>query len=240
MKLRKWLLRGVCFIILLTLAIGAAVCIAFGVEGYCMYREALAKTPLAQRVQQVWEQPDFVPLSELPPIYINAVIAVEDHRFFQHGGIDPIAIGRALWNDLKAMSPIEGGSTITQQLAKNLFFTQEKLLSRKAAEVFMAFALERHYTKGQILELYLNSIYFGSGYTGVGAAAKGYFGKEPKDMTDAQSTLLAGIPNAPSAYSPDENPELAIQRQRQVLRRMEECGYITPSQAAALCMQPAV
>lgn len=123
---------------------------------------------------------------------------MEDHRFEQHWGIDLIAIGRAAWNNLISWSLREGGSTITQQLAKNMYFTQEKSFIRKIAEMFMAFRLENTYTKDKILELYVNSIYFGDGYYCVRDASRGYFGKEPIDMTGYESTLLAGIPNAPS------------------------------------------
>lgn len=129
---------------------------------------------------------------------MDAVVAVEDHRFEQHWGIDLIAIGRAAWNNLISWSLREGGSTITQQLAKNMYFTQEKSFIRKIAEMFMAFRLENTYTKDKILELYVNSIYFGDGYYCVRDASRGYFGKEPIDMTGYESTLLAGIPNAPS------------------------------------------
>ena len=158
---------------------------------------------------------------------MDAVVAVEDHRFEQHLGIDLIAIGRAAWNNLTSWSLREGGSTITQQLAKNMYFTQEKSFIRKIAEMFMAFRLESSYTKDEILELYLNSIYFGDGYYCVRDASQGYFGKDPIDMTDYESTLLAGIPNAPSVYSLTANPDLAEQRQQYVIQQMVKYGYIS-------------
>ena len=114
-------------------------------------------------------------------MYINAVISVEDHRFYKHPGIDIISIGRAVINDIKAMSFVEGGSTITQQLAKNIYFTQEKKIERKIAEVFMAFDIEKKYDKNEILELYVNTSYFGDGYYTVKEASRGYFAKEPPD-----------------------------------------------------------
>lgn len=123
------------------------------------------------RILRLWD--------ELPRLYRDAVVAVEDHRFYSHGGVDFIALCRALWNDVCAGAFVEGGSTITQQLAKNLYFTQEKVLTRKAAEAFMAWAIEKQYTKDEILELYVNSIYFGSGYYNVRQASEGYFGKAP-------------------------------------------------------------
>lgn len=133
---------------------------------------------------------------------------------------------------------MEGGSTITQQLAKNLCFTQEKLLTRKVAEVFAAFALEREYSKEEILELYVNSIYFGNGYYSVREASIGYFQKEPSQMTPSECTMLAGIPNAPSAYALTASPELARERQIQVLRQMVDTGAITQEQADDILAEP--
>ena len=136
-----------------------------------------------------------------------------------------------MFNDIKAMAYVEGGSTITQQLAKNLYFTQEKELTRKAAEVFMAFELERNYSKEEILELYVNSIYFGDGYYDVASASEGYFGKTPEELNDYEATLLAGVPNAPSVYAPTKNPDKAEQRRLQVVNRMIACGYITVAES---------
>ena len=167
-------------------------------------------------------------------MYLNAVVAVEDHRFEQHFGIDLIAIGRAAWNNLTTWSLREGGSTITQQLAKNMYFTQEKSFIRKVAEMFVAFQLEHTYTKDEILELYVNSIYFGDGYYGIGDACKGYLNKAPIEMTNYECTLMAGIPNAPSVYSLTENPALAEQRQKYVVRQMVKYGYITEDQAQSI------
>ena len=167
----------------------------------------------------------------MPEIYKEAVIAVEDHRFYDHGGIDIIAIGRALWNDIKALSFVEGGSTITQQLAKNVYFTQEKELTRKVAEVFMAFQIEEHCEKDEILELYLNTSYFGDGYDTVEEASIGYFEKEPLELTDYEAIMLAGIPNAPSVYAPTVNPDLTRKRQEKVIDSMVEYGYLTQEEA---------
>ena len=203
-------------------------------RGYQMYRSALDQQSLADTVDAIRAQPGYTPLSGLPQLYLNAVIAVEDHRFTQHGGIDLIAITRAALYDLATGSLDQGGSTITQQVAKNLFFTQEKQFVRKVAEVFMAFALERSYTKGEILELYVNTIYFGDGYYGVYDACAGYFGKTPAEMTSYEATLLAGIPNAPSIYSLSANPDLAAQRQSYVVRQLVKYGYLTDEEAAAL------
>ena len=217
------------FVLLLALCLSAGLYV--GLKGYGMYREALEQKPLAEMAEQVRAQPDFTPLDELPRLYRDAVVAVEDHRFYSHGGVDFIALCRALWNDVCAGAFVEGGSTITQQLAKNMYFTQEKVLTRKAAEAFMAWAIEKQYTKDEILELYVNSIYFGSGYYNVRQASEGYFGKAPAQMTPYECTLLAGVPNAPSAYDPAQNPGLARQRQKKVVEQMVERGCLSAAQA---------
>ena len=217
------------FVLLLALCLSAGLYV--GLKGYGMYREALEQKPLAEMAEQVRAQPDFTPLDELPRLYRDAVVAVEDHRFYSHGSVDFIALCRALWNDVCAGAFVEGGSTITQQLAKNLYFTQEKVLTRKAAEAFMAWAIEKQYTKDEILELYVNSIYFGSGYYNVRQASEGYFGKAPAQMTPYECTLLAGVPNAPSAYDPAQNPGLARQRQKKVVEQMVERGCLSAAQA---------
>lgn len=221
---------------LLVLALAAALVVGglLTVRGYQMYRRALEEQSLEATVDAIRSDPDYTPLSDLPQIYLNAVIAVEDHRFTQHGGIDLIAIARAAFYDLATGTLDQGGSTITQQVAKNLFFTQEKEFTRKIAEVFMAFALERSYTKGEILELYVNTIYFGDGYYGVTEACAGYFGKTPAEITPYEATVLAGIPNAPSVYSLSANPDLADQRQDYVVRQMVKYGYLTDEEAAAI------
>ena len=163
----------------------------------------------------------------MPKFYLDAVVAVEDHRFYNHGAIDPIAIARAIWTNIKAFELKEGGSTITQQVAKNVYFTQEKTALRKIAEVFMAFEIEKNCDKDAILEMYVNTSYFGSGYYGIKEAANGYYDKEPIDMNEYESSMMAGVPNAPSVYAPTKNPHLAAQRQRQVLEKMVRYEYIT-------------
>lgn len=221
--MKKFIKRIFILIILTALAVGGV----YTYKGYNMYKSALGKTDIKEMVESVRAEDNYTTIDRLPKTYIDAVIAVEDHRFYDHGAIDILSIGRALWNNLKSQKLIEGGSTITQQLAKNLYFTQEKKLERKVAEVFMARDFERLYGKDDILELYVNTIYFGSGYYCVYDASKGYFGVKPEDMTDYQCTLLAGIPNAPSVYSLNANPELAVQRQKQVLEKMVRYGCLT-------------
>lgn len=194
----KAIFRLLIVLVCLVLGVGAF----FGVKGYEMYQDAIAERTLDERVEDIRNTENFTIYSELPQFYIDATISVEDHRFADHCGIDLIAIGRAAWTDIRAMSFVEGGSTITQQLVKNLLFTQDKKIERKAAEVFAALEMESKYSKEEIFELYANTAYFGSGYYGIYQASIGYFGKEPSALTDYECALLAGIPNAPSVYSP--------------------------------------
>ena len=203
----------------------------YGIKGYVMYRNAVNEKTIEERVEEVRGRESFTAYSDLPDFYVSAVVSAEDRRFAQHFGIDPIAVGRALWNDIRAMSFVEGGSTITQQLAKNLLFTQKKKIERKAAEVFAALAIKKSYTKAEIFELYVNTAYFGNGYYGIGEAAMGYFGKTPGELTDYECAMLAGLPQAPSAYSPDTHRELAEKRMGQVLRCMVRNKAITKEEA---------
>ena len=200
-------------------------------QGYKMYKNALDDKPLEEMVQEIRSQKSYTKMSNIPDIYKDAVIAVEDHRYYDHKGIDIIAIGRALLNDIRARELIEGGSTITQQLAKNMYFTQDKTLTRKIAEVFMAKKIESNYNKEEILELYVNYIYYGSGYYDIKSASLGYFDKEPQDLTEGESIMLAGIPNAPSVYNPKVSPRLARERQKQVIDKMIKYGKLSEGKA---------
>lgn len=218
-------------IILVTILVTISISLIFIHSGYNMYKEALEQMPLEEKVASIKKKDNYTKIQEVPKIYKNAVISVEDHRFYNHSGIDIIAICRAFINDIKTMSFEEGGSTITQQLSKNMYFTQEKKITRKIAEVFMAFKIEKNYEKDEILELYLNTSYYGDGYYTVKEATRGYFNKEPNEMSDYECILLAGIPNAPSVYAPTKNPDLAKQRQKQVMKAMIKYKYLTQEQA---------
>ncbi len=224
-------------VLIVLILIGLSLSLLVIGNGYNMYKEAIDKISIEDKVKEIQSKENYTKISELPQMYINAVISVEDHRFYKHPGIDIIAIGRAVVNDIKAMSLVEGGSTITQQLAKNIYFTQEKKFERKIAEVFMAFDIEKRYNKNEILELYLNTSYFGDGYYTVKEASKGYFGKEPMEMNDSECIMLAGIPNAPSVYAPTKNPELAKQRQKQVIEKMIKNKYLTQEEADKILEQ---
>ena len=217
-------------LLLLILIILSILAIYIG-QGYKMYKNALDDKPLEEMVQEIRSQKSYTKISNIPDIYKDAVIAVEDHRYYDHKGIDIIAIGRALLNDIRARELIEGGSTITQQLAKNMYFTQDKTLTRKIAEVFMAKKIESNYNKEEILELYVNYIYYGSGYYDIKSASLGYFDKEPQDLTEGESIMLAGIPNAPSVYNPKVSPRLARERQKQVIDKMIKYGKLSEGKA---------
>src|SRR5262245_1063602 len=170
-------------------------------------------------------------LKELPPYLPQAFIAIEDRRFFSHYGVDPLGIVRALAMNLVHRGVSQGGSTLTQQLAKNLFLTQERTITRKLQELLLAFWLERKFSKQQILELYLNRVYFGAGAYGVEAAAQRYFGKSARQVTIAEAALLAGLVKSPSRLAPTRNPDGAERRAQIVLVAMSQAGFITERMA---------
>ena len=180
-----------------------------------------------------------VRLSELPPYLPKAFVAIEDRRFYQHFGIDPVGIGRAIIRDATGHGGMEGGSTLTQQLAKNLFLTQERTLSRKIQEAILALWLERKYSKDQILELYLNRVYFGSGAFGVEAAARKYFGKSARQVTLSEAAVLAGLMKSPTRLAPNHNLAAANERAAQVITAMAEQGHITEAMAKLALASPA-
>jgi penicillin-binding protein 1A len=168
----------------------------------------------------------FVPLTQIPKTLRDAIIATEDARFYSHHGVDPTGIARAVYQNFRRGRIVEGGSTITQQLAKVLFLTPDKSLERKLKEAVLALELERRYSKDRILEMYLNQIYFGHGAFGVEAAARTFYGKGVSELSLPECTLLAGLPKAPTTYSPFEHPEAAKRRRATVLSRMVDVGAI--------------
>ena len=222
-------------IIILLIVVIIIVGSVFILNGKKMYDEAILQTSLSDTVNKVRNDKNYVKLKDLPEDYVNAIIAVEDHRYREHGAIDIIAIGRALWTNISHFELKEGGSTITQQVAKNLFFISEHdVATRKIAEIFAAFDLEKNYSKDDILELYVNTIYFGDGYYGIKEACNGYLDIEPSKMTLYDCTMMAGISNAPSVYAPTANPELTRSRQKKVISDMVEYGYLSQEQADKL------
>src|SRR5215468_2509306 len=181
-----------------------------------------------------------VSLKELPPYLPKAFIAIEDRRFYSHHGVDPWGILRAAVANVLHRGVSQGGSTLTQQLAKNLFLTQERTLARKLQEVELALWLERRHSKAEILELYLNRVYFGSGAYGVEAASQRYFGKPAKSITLPEAAMLAGLVKSPSRLAPNRNPEGAEKRAQTVLAAMAEAKFITEAQAQASIGHPAI
>ena len=180
-----------------------------------------------------------VRLMDLPTYLPKAFVAIEDRRFYSHFGIDPIGIGRAVFRDVIGHGGVEGGSTLTQQLAKNLFLTQERTLSRKIQEAILALWLERKYSKDQILELYLNRVYFGSGAYGVEAASQKYFGKPAKSVSLSEAALLAGLMKSPTKLAPNHNLVGANERAAEVITAMAEQGHITEAMAKLALGAPA-
>lgn len=181
---------------------------------------------LKETVEQKTASMEWTPLNEIPLKTQQALIAIEDHDFYNHGAIAPEGILRAILVNLISGEIQQGGSTITQQLAKNLFLNGEQTMSRKVYELMFALMLEDRYTKDEILELYFNTTYFGNGATGITAASRSYFGKAPYNLTLAESAVIAALPNAPSALNPYNNPDECKNRQRLVLSSMNKRGYI--------------
>ena len=213
-------------IILVAFCIFFIVCTYLLVNGYSLYKSVLKETSLEEKINEIRNKEDYTKIEDVSPDFLNAIVAVEDHRFYKHNGVDLISTVKAIFINVKASSYVTGGSSITQQLAKNMYFSQEKKMVRKIAEMFMAYNLEKNLSKNEILELYINNIYYGSGYYSVYSASMGYFNKKPSGLALDEASLLAGIPNAPSIYSLDVNPTLARQRQKQVISAMKEYNYI--------------
>lgn len=210
------------------------VCSIIFLIGHSYYTKALKDKPLITRVNEITLKEKYVKFEDMSASYRNAVISVEDHRFYDHGPIDFIAIGRAIFTNIKNGELKEGGSTITQQVAKNVVFSQESTWMRKIGEIFASFDFEKNYSKKEIFEIYVNTSYFGDGYYGIFDASYGYYNKSPKDLNLDESSMLAGVPNAPSVYAPTVNPDLAKKRQYHVINKMLEYGYITKDEALSI------
>lgn len=196
------------------------------VNGYNMYRDAIQNISLEDKIIEIKNDSNYINLNQVSKYYLDATIAVEDHRFYKHIGFDVISTTRALFSNILDGSLVaRGGSTITQQLAKNMYFSQDKIFSRKIAELFVVYQLEKKLSKDEILELYVNIIYFGDGYYGIKEASYGYFKKDADDLSLEEAIMLAGLPAAPSVYSPTVNSKLANERYKQVEASMIKYGY---------------
>lgn len=185
-----------------------------------IYRSIVNDIEIENIVNEIQSSSNYVQAEDISEIFLDAIVAIEDHRFYKHGAIDLISIARATFINIKNKEIVEGGSTITQQLVKNLFLNMDQTLERKINELFIAFELEKLYSKEEILELYVNVVYYGDGFTGIKSASNGYFNKQPKDLTKDEATLLAGLPQAPSAYALNSNYEKALERQQQVIEAL--------------------
>ena len=179
-----------------------------------------------ETVNSLRSAPDWVSLQKIPDHTRKALLAIEDHDFYKHGALDYVGIARAAFANLKAGEVQQGGSTLTQQMVKNVFLSSEQTFTRKAEEAILATRVEQKYSKDEILEMYFNTTYFGAGAYGIRDAAKKYFGKEPAKLTLPESAMLAAMPYAPSALNPYENPEGCAKRVRLVLNEMLKYGYI--------------
>lgn len=204
-----------------TLVFSLIIITAFIGIGCGVYEKVTQDMSIDEEINEIKARDNYVQASEIDKTFLESIVAIEDHRYYRHGAIDFISIGRALLTNLKAGKIVEGGSTITQQLAKNLFLTPDQTIKRKVEEIFLAYDLEKKYTKDEILELYVNIIYYGDGFTGIKEACNGYFGKEPNEITYDEATLLAGLPQAPSIYGLNTNYEKAVDRQEEVIDALE-------------------
>lgn len=214
----KKLILGVIKLLIILGVIVGSVLMALG---YQAYQKKVIEIPIETKVSQIKQKENFVSIEKVSPYFLEAIVATEDHRFYSHGAIDGIAILRATAKNVLTGKLAQGGSTITQQLAKNMYFTNEKTFIRKIGEIFAAHALEEIYSKEDILELYINVIYYGDGNIGIKEASRDYFHKEASQLTFDEATLLAGLPQAPSRYSLSKNYEAARNRQKQVIAALD-------------------
>ena len=188
--------------------------------GYDKYQEKIQEIPLAEKIESIRNQENYISIDAISEDFLDAIVATEDRRFFEHNGIDWFSIIRSFLSNLKEGEIVQGGSSISQQLIKNMYFDHDKDFVRKIAEVFFIHDLEKQYSKEEILELYVNLIYYGKGYYGIQQASLGYFNKLPHALTLEEATYLAGLPQAPSVYS--NNEEKAKIRQNHVMQALTD------------------
>lgn len=196
--------RAATFLLIGSIMAALVICAPTVYRGWQMYETAVETAPVSVKVEEIRSSQDYVKLDDISDDFRNGVIASEDKRFRFHFGVDPLAVLRAVKNDILAGDFVEGGSTITQQLAKNMYFDFDKVFERKVAEVFVALQLERDYTKDEILELYLNCIYFGEDCYGIKEASAHYYGVSPEDLSEQQSDSLVYTIKCPNLFNPNE------------------------------------
>ena len=225
-------LCGILFLCVLT-----ALVTLFG-QGYFRYRRETEALPVEKAVEAYTKEEDYVPYDQIDEDFVHAVISVEDKRFFTRKGYDLIALGRAIWHDLRAGDIVEGGSTISEQIAKNLYLGgYVNGLEEKIAGFFLLYDLEFRFSKQELFALYVNMNWYGDSYQGIHQAAKGYYNASPSDLTLGQAAILAGIPNAPAIYQLSDGYGKAKRRQERVLERMMDEGYITETEKEKALME---
>lgn len=231
--MKKWKQGIIAVIVLLVVSVGS-----IGIVGYVRYKTLITEKPLDEVIEQIRSDPNYVPLEDVSDDFIQALIAVEDPEFYSHHGVVLSNIMEAAATNMREQRLAMGGSTITQQLSKNLYLDSRKTFQRKIAELFFVHDLEQSLSKDEILELYINVIYFGDGYYGIKEACEGYFQQQPSDITMAQATLLAGLPQAPALYQLSDGMMYAKQRQHIVLEAMEQQQLINHVQLNFIYRQP--
>lgn len=236
-NIMKFIQKLLSFILSIFLLILIVLGIILWIHGYFSYQSIVKKIPISYKIELIKSQNDYTPINEINQSFLDAIYSTEDRRFYKHGAIDVIGLLRAMKNNILQNRFSEGGSTITQQLAKNMYFSHERKLSRKLPEYFIAQELEKQLSKDEILELYVNVIYFGDGYYGIKQASEGYFQKSPDKLNLDEATLLAGLPNAPSLLALSSHYERAKIRQKEVLYSMLENGLITQEEIHSVLQQ---
>ena len=228
--MRKFL-KGILSIILGIIILAIIVVLAYLGIIYNEVNTEIKAGKIEKTVEGIRSRITYIKKEKIDELYLKAVIAAEDRRYYSHGAVDVVGFSRAMYNNIISMKLKEGGSTITQQLSKNIFLDQRAEIDRKIKELFYSIELEKKYSKDDILELYVNTSYFGAGYYGIGPATKGYYDKTPEKLSLNEAAFLAGVPNAPSVYNPYEHYDLAVQRRNIVLKKMVFNGDITQQEA---------
>lgn len=196
------------------------------------------KEAVQEAIERKISPEEYVPGPKIPLMLKEAVVATEDRRFYVHGAVDLIGISRAVYTNVEAGETLQGGSTLTQQLVKNLFLSPDRTISRKAEELILSILMEYYYSKDEILTMYLNTIYYGNTYYGIKEASEGYYGVKPMELNIAEIAMLAGLPQAPSYYNPKEHPLQAQQRRKVVLQILESRHIITKEEEAVANSAP--
>lgn len=231
--MKRWKKIILAVLLLCIVSVGSIVTI-----GFIRYQSLISDKPLHEVISSIKEDPDYIPLEHVDKEFLNALIAVEDPTFYEHHGVVLSNIMEAVFTNLKEQDLVMGGSTITQQLSKNIYLDQKKTFQRKIAELFFVHDIEQQCSKDEILELYINVIYYGDGYYGIKQAVEGYFNTTPDQLTMAQATILAGLPQAPAVYQLSDGMTLAKKRQRIVLEAMQDMHMINETQSNKIYNQP--